>query len=489
MKHTIILIQLSLLIFFTVKAQQVTFVEPRTTQEVERPTFEPYAAGGRYYILQKQFNMSSPVLYDMQLDAYGSAYKPMGSNVLDKTLAMGDANLQNGFFVVNNQLVQFKSEFKSTGSKKKMLLYYYIFDKEGNRQKGQLLAEFPSLKALNAGNFHVNVSEDGSKVAVFCEMPFVKNTKEEAILMVFDADWNQLWKETITFPYDSRRGPQNDLFVSNQGEVAIVKQVKVKKEADKFQVFTFSRDGKMTGEAAINPSENFTISTYEGHFNQDGKLILSGNYYKDQKVGINVETPDGPFFALIDPLTGTIPLMQASTYTRAHQNLVVLDAFVYPDNSVLLVSEQVYEKSTARPGGGFEYDYEYNHKNIVVARLNSDGGFEWEYVIERDLKSMNDGGRFFSVVTGPAGEETRLLYRDDISKYGTGKQAGTEGYVVMTLGSDGNLKQATAITDQRIAGMGGQYSFIPSSGIAVSANEWFLLAARGKELVGVKLAF
>lgn len=470
------------------QAQEINFIEPRFEQDLPRPVFSTFQAGNRYYILQKQFNMSSPVLYDMQLNVYDAAYKPIASVRLDKTLEMGDANLQNGFFVVNGSLVQFKSEFKNDGGNKKMKLFYYPFDQNGKRQKGTLLSMFPSEKAMNAGNFHVTVSKDGSKIAVFSELPFTKDANEEAILTVYDQSWTEVWKKTVHFPYPSERGPQNDIFVSNSGDVVIVKRIKVKKSSDVFAVFSFAENGKKMKEAPLNPVENFTISTYEGHFTADGKLVLAGNYYIDKKVGINVETPDGPFYALVDPISGTLPILNVSAYTGAHQNLRVVKAILKPDHSVVLVSEQVYEKSTMIPNTNFEYNYEYTTMNIVVATLDSDGGFYWEYVIKKDVKSSNDGGRFNSVVAGPSGEELQLLFKDEMNKYGAKTSPGVMGNILLSLNQDGKLNFAKPITDARIGGSG-QYLFIPASGIPVSDTEWFMLAARGKELVGVQVKF
>jgi hypothetical protein len=151
----------------------------------------------------------------LQLDAYDANRKPIGTNTIDKTLEMGDANIYEGVFALKDKLVMFKSEFSKASGAKMSYLYYYPFDVSGKRQKKMSLTSFIAESAFNSGNFSVNVSPDGSKVAVISELPYEKEGMEKCIVTVYDGNFKKLWKKDYTFAYESSKAPKNTIFINN----------------------------------------------------------------------------------------------------------------------------------------------------------------------------------------------------------------------------------------------------------------------------------
>jgi hypothetical protein len=480
-----------LLAIACVHAQTVEFIEPRNVQNVPEAEFSTYKVGDYLYVLQKKYRMMAPVSFDLQLDAYDANRKPIGSNIIDKTLEMGDANLLQGFFPVKNRLVMFKSEYSKASGAKMSYLYYYPFDVNGKRQKKNLLASFPVDGAGNSGNFNVNTSPDGTKVAVISELPFEKEGMEKCIVTLFDDQFKQIWKKEYTFPYESTRAPRNNIFVNNNGTVFIFKQINLKKVFDQFSVFSFTNEGKAVIEKKIELGNGFTVSTFKDLFNADGDLQLAGYYYMNKKVGINVETPDGNFYLKINGTNGE--LVTAKINAGSVGTVKAIQLIALPDNTVCLAGDRMITNSTLIPGKLGEYTYSYTGSGIYLTKLSADGSAAWTYKFDRDLKSTSDGGRNFSAFAWADGNDVKLLFADYLNRHDEKKRfiefGSNRANVVQTIGADGRMKNEILIEDARIGGKRGEYLFIPSTGTTYKDRKIFLLANRGMELVGATVSY
>lgn len=491
MKLKLTLLFLSITIATTITAQTVEFIEPRNVQSVPEAEFSTYKVGDNFYVLQKKYRMMAPVMYDLQLDAYDANRKPIGSNIIDKALEMGDANIYQGVFALKDKLIMIKSEYSKAAGSKMSYIYAYPFDVTGKRQKKVTLTTINAESAFNSGNFQVNVSPDGSKIAVMNEQPYDKEGMEKCTITVFDSDFKALWKKEYTFSYESVKAPKNEIIVNNAGVVFLVKRIAIKKAFDQFSLFTFSDNGKNVVEKKIDLENGFTISSWKNLFTAEGNLLLAGYYYMDKKVGVNVETPDGTFLIQANAATGD---MQAKKENLIRSTTIkAVQLLSMPDNGLVLVGESQFIKSTPKPGGGFDYTYEYNAGNIYFTKMGMDGAVQWNYKVEKDMKSASDGGKFLTSYSWINGNDINVLFTDNLSRHDDKKQFvefGTRWInLYYTIGADGKFKSKTLITDQRIGGKKGEYIFIPATGSVYKNNKLFMLAARGMELVGATISY
>ncbi len=471
-------------------AQTIEFIEPRNIQNVPEAEFSTYKVGDNFYVLQKRYRMMAPVMYDLQLDAYDANRKPIGSNMIDKVLEMGDANIYQGVFALKDKLVMVKSEYSKASGAKMSYIYAYPFDVTGKRQKKVQLTTINAESAFNSGNFGVNVSPDGTKIAVISEQPYDKEGMERCTVSVFDEQMKLLWKKDHTFPYESAKAPKNEIVVNNTGVVFIIKRIPVKKSHDQFSVFTFSENGKAIVEKKIELDNGFTISTWKHLFTAEGNLQVAGFFYMNKKVGINVETPDGTFFLDVKAANGELKAIKSN---KVRSGAIKASQFLAMDNGFILVGETVYEKSNPKPGAPLEYTYEYSTGYNHVIRLGADGAMQWDYELKRNIRSGGDGGRFLSSYCWLNGSDVNLFFTDELSNHDNKRQFIEFGSrwinLFQTIGADGKLKFETVITDPRIGGKKGEYTFIPSTGSVYKDNKLFMLAARRLELVGATISY
>lgn len=472
-------------------AQTVEFIEPRNVQNVQGAEFSSYRAGDNYYVLQKKYRMMAPVMYDLQLDAYDANRKPIGSNQVDKVLEMGDANIYQGMFPLKDKLVMIKSEFSKASGSKMSYIYAYPFDAAGKRQKKVLLSSMDAESAFNAGNFEVNASPDGTKIAVINEMPYDKEGMERCVITVFDDQFKQLWKKDYTFQYESSKAPKNGILVNNAGTVFILKRIAIKKAFDQFSVFTFADAGKTVVEKKIELDNGFTISSWKNLFTAAGDLQVAGFYYMNKKVGINVETPDGTFLLQVKAASGEMTAVKSAKIRSG--SIKITQLLPAADGGFCLVGETLYEKSTPKAGAPFEYNYDYNTGTTYLVKLGADGNQQWDYEVRRNLRSANDAGRFFGVYAWLNGSDINLFFTDELTNHDNKRQFvefGTRWInLFQTIGTDGKMKNETLITDPRIGGKKGEYIFLPVTGSQYKDRKLFMLASRGLELVGATITY
>lgn len=491
MRKFIALICLSGTVISNLSAQTVEFIEPRNVQNVPEADFFTFKAGDNFYVLQKKYRMMAPVMYDLQLDAYDANRRPIGSNAIDRTLEMGDANIYEGIFPLKDRMVMFKSEYSKASGAKMSYIYAYPFDAAGKRGKKTTLISFDVESASNSGNFAVNVSPDGTKIAVISELPYQKDGMESCIVTVYDDQFKQLWKKNYTFAYESSKAPKNEIFVNNNGVAFILKQINLKKAFDQFSLFTFSSDGKTVTEKKVELGNGFTIATYKTLFNAAGDLQLAGFYYMNKKVGVNVETPDGSFFLQVAAANGDLSAAKINPAGRG--NIVATQLLALPDGNLALVSEHQAVKSSPVPGKPLEYTNEYIVGTVHLVKLGTDGSELWHYKYDKLMRTAGDKGRLGNSFAWVSGTDVNILFCDDMTNHDNKKQWVEFGNrkinLFQTIGMDGKMKNETLILDERIGGKKGPYLFIPSTGSVYKGNKLFMLVTRGLELVGATITY
>lgn len=498
MKHLIFSFLL-LFPFFTF-AQTIEFIEPRSVQNYDIVDFTPIKTKTNMYVLMDKFTMRGAINRNVQMDVYNSNFKNTASNLLeDGHLAPGDANIFEGFHVIDDKLYLFKSHY--VREENKYALNYYPVSENAVRGAGVELTSFPSEKIMNSGNFYVVVSDDGSKIAVFGEMPFERKENEKCKIWVYDRNFNEIWSREYEFSYESMRGPRNDLMVNNDGDVFILKRVRVRKELDFQSVFSFLNKGKDVNEYTIDKEFNLIISSYKHSFADNKDLILTGFYYEDKKFGINVSTPSGLLYLRISGNDGSLVTHTTSDIER-NENLTIINVLHTNEGNFYVIGEQFNEKSTPINAGTtpIQYDYEYNNEGIYVYYLDGNGEILWNQKINRKIKSKNDNAKTSQIFAWESKGRLNLLFRDLLHKYdgtdrivvGPGK-TNVYANIIMKFDTESGDHSAKFIEDERIGKKRGEYVFIPSTGFKIDDNTIWMLAARwdrGKsELVSVKISY
>lgn len=492
----LLLLVLSPVLGFT---QKIEIIDSNVVQKYQDIDFETVKTSSHYYVIQDKYEMNVPMNRNVQVDVYDNNSKNVGSSLIDdKTLSGEEANIFEGFHVIGDKLYMFKSNYVNADDVYE--LYYYPISTSGEKGDGKMLTSFPSEKAMNAGNFHVNVSPDGSKIGVFIEMPFERREDEKCILKVFDSDFSELWQKEFTFPYRSVRGPKNELFINNKGVAFVVKTPDVKKQLDFHTVFTFLDNGNRVEENLFEMSPDLVMSSFQSEFSEKGNLILSGFYYTDKKFGVNVSTPNGMFYLRINSEDGSIAAQKSEEMKGNLQNLKAVSALLVNGDDVILTAEVISEdKKVSNPGStNVEHDIEYKNERVMMFYITSDGSIKWQETIKRNSKSMNDGGKSNNTFSWMGENEVHVLFRDhkynhdgsDPKVVGPGR-ANLYVPVIFTFDLETGENSSIFIEHKRIEDKRGTFRLIPNTGYKIDANTCFMIAAENdsrRKLVSTKVS-
>jgi hypothetical protein len=356
---------------------------------------------------------------------------------------------------------------------------------------------FPAEKAMNSGYFDVNVSDDGTRIVVMCELPYVKDSLEKCIVYVFDDSFKQLWKKEYTFPNEAQKAPHNEIYVSNSGTVFDLKRIPVKKAPDVYVVQTFLPDGRVV-EQKIDLGTAGQITSSKAVSLKNGDIVFAGYYIEEKKVAVNPPNAIGTFYIRISSTDGSMPADKINPFTP-HTSLKARYAFAYPDNSVVLLGDDEYVNSVLRPGANptdpnAQYDYDYNNTNIDAVKMGPDGTKLWEYTVNRDMRSRNDGGRFICFGASLSGTDLVITYQDFCYRHDGKEHVVVDPYygswrtdIIEVVNTDGGKIAAKMITDKRIGGEKGEYMFLPGTQATLSQGVLCFISMRGLELVATRV--
>ena len=476
-------------------AQTVEFVEPRNVLTAVMPEISTYKVKDITYVMYDYYNKTT-LKSDIQLDAYDANMKFNGTSLINHTEDATEPYIFEGIYAMSDKLVLLKSEWdKKTGNE----ISIFPVNASAAKQAGTKLCGFPAEKMMNTGIFHVNVSPDGTKLVVLCELPWVKDSLEHTTVYVYDNNFKQLWTRDYRFPNanGTEKYRYNDVYVNNAGVVFDMKRVPVHKALDYFTVFTFFNNGAKVEERKMDLGEGGHISTYKSAFCTNGDLLMAGYCYPDKKVGVNVETPNNAFYVKISAVDGGMPVCKLSAIAPSAA-IKAKYLLALADNSAILVGENEYVTSTLKPGAtvgmaGGDSDFDYNNTNISAMKIGADGVKKWEHTIGRDMKSRNDGGKMLGIYACMMGDNLVITYQDFIYRHDGKSHIVAAGFdfmhvdVIRKINDLGITVSEAYINDKRLAGKDSEYELLPATGRKLNETTMWFIAGRGLELVSTKV--
>ena len=289
--------------------------------------------------------------------------------------------------------------------------------------------------------------------------PEEKNTKknyDKIGLYVFDENMNKLWGDEFTMPYTEAIMNNSDFSVDSKGNAYMLAKVydsEKRKEKDKetgkaayhYEVLKFTKGSKKIVHTAIAIDDYFIKETSIIE-NSLHDMVIACTYSKKSK-GTGT---DGVFLAMVDQ-DGKIskykngyyefPLAELEKFESARSrrkmekkddyeapNLKVRNVVVETDGSVFIACEEYYvvEHTYTDSRGNTYTSYTYYYEDILGAKINAKGNFEWLRKIPKKQKSDRGRGTLsFKLVSDATGyyflfldnKKNMELTEDEVPKY------------------------------------------------------------------------
>ena len=273
-------------------------------------------------------------------------------------------------------------------SKKKGVrnIYAQIFDGETSTvSDAKVIASYPIASYSKSGQVEVNVSENKQQIAVLASMPFVKKSKQKIKVWTFDAALNPIWEAEHNLSLDSERAHNQDLHISNNGIVYLLKR------------FKYNSKKAISSLISINKTEINEKTLSEANFfirnttliNLGFDHLLTG-FYLDGKVPYVDNNSDkgnatsGVFLYDItsEKLLGKHKFNANNKPVKNLASVAPIFTHMFGDDLYIVGERQTYS-SKFKEGNSMEVDYLFNHGPTVFVNMDTKGTL-------KDMKILNN---------------------------------------------------------------------------------------------------
>jgi len=339
-------------------------------------------------------------------------------------------------------------------------LYYDVIDVAAGKLKATNKKMFQTTKlggegyasngfysAKLIGKYNFNQDADHTKLMVSYRLkPEFRNDKvnyDKLGFQVFDDKMNKLWGGEFTMPYTEAVMDNSDYTVDNNGNAYLLAKVydsEKRKEVDKetglpgyhFEVFKFMKGQKKPSIVKVSIGENFLkeVSLVENSLHE---IVIACTYSKKAK---SLGT-DGIYLAAVDE-NGKLakykngyyefPLAELQKFESARQrrkmekkddyeapNLHVRDIVVDANGGVFITCEEYYVivNTYYTTNGGTRTTYNYYYQDIIAAKINPAGDFDWVRKIPKRQRGTSGRGTMsFKLIADASGYY--FLYLDNL---------------------------------------------------------------------------
>ncbi|MEO2060999.1 MAG: hypothetical protein ABGW76_13055 [Mesonia sp.] len=309
--------------------------------------------------------------------------------------------------------------------KQRELFWNNVNIDSGEKNDPIKITQQEAKNSFNQGHYYTAQSENKKFYAVLGETYFHKKEKEKIQLLLLDAN-KKIVKET-TFEYDllDDRNKKQEIFVSNNGEVFIVKKIDLKKQKPFLSVYHWNPASNKMNNYSLKQDDNYQIYDFKMKA-IDNEMLFVGllTHEKSTSIGMKVDmdgrhsgTYAGGILLTRFAADGSLDYMQRNDFTNIVSNLT-FNKIIIEDTNAWMISDLSYvekkSKSTNIAAGNIEYDYNYLNNGFLISYLDTENGeLVWNQKIEtQEPDTKNDNGAYLSTLAFTANGNLNLLYNE-----------------------------------------------------------------------------
>lgn len=341
------------------------------------------------------------------------------------------------------------------------------------------------LKSIsNTAAYQVAISPKGDAIAVLKESFVEKNKQESADVFVYGPDLNKLSELSLTFSAASKPNPVNKIYVTDKGDVYIIKKDREKTDY-KFYVHAYNAELKGWNQKQINIPGKM-VSDIDACMNNSQEFIVAGFYNS-----FDVSSYEGYFYHRYDvslkPLVRMNKRFTPEFMTdfigkkAANKDDAVISGY-YFENLLPGKNDEIFivaEKEEFENVNGKE---RYSYQDILYMHFDKEGTIKNAGSLKNKQETEGDDGEWSSFNYAVI-EDTLHFYHNEVnegdskSKFGTSTFYGTYHSKVFRIN-----KSTTVPATEMIMEGDEKLSFHPSLVYQTSDNYLlFLLMSKPKD--------
>ena len=422
------IITLLLLCISSFAQVQPTFkwsTEPTTIENETEFNIEHIYESGRLFKVKSKYNEKT-----FNTDVLADIYSPNDDFEKDDTntlsveqpvMGLNMLTFNAMFRLSGKEYIHFLDEYNKTSRENEMFFQKVNIDTR-TKSRIQMVTKMPGKNGTNPGEFYVTQSENKQFYVVLKQPSYDKKVNEKVVLCLLDDKLKTVKEIEYEYPFSSKQSGDNTLYVSNSGNVFMVKNIDLPKMKPYMSLYFWNtQENKITEKSLKLEQDILQINQFKGHFIGDD-FYLQG-FYSDSarffSVSYGQSSPStGIFSAKFNANSGEMNYF-VSNPTERYKNFLIKDVLV-EGNKTWLLFDQVYKETKRlpqQPGAAafdFKYEYKYDSAGMTIAMVDlTTGKLDWITDIKNEEpETVNDNGEFFSALYFLKNNKLSLIYND-----------------------------------------------------------------------------
>ncbi len=365
----------------------------------------------------------------------------------------------------------------------------------GNGEMGDLslLTAIDANGVSNSGEYIISQSADKSRFSILKQLPFEKKANEKIELLLVDENLNILKQKNHDFGVVDNRRKQHSVYVSNTGEVYLVKKIEEKKEKPYLNLYHWDSKNDDITATSLKQEDDYQLHQFKVAFNDSDFYFLGVlTHEKSSNFGLKIDfngrhSGVSGSGLLAVRFSGDVKMVYntRNDFPQIISNLN-LNNILFEEEHVWIVYDRSYvekKSNTSNLGqGDISYDYTYLNNGFFVNQINATtGDLSWVMKIDtNEPNTKNDNGDYLSTLSYIENSNLVLLYNEtrDINKGIVHNVLNRRFPIKETISSSGEIVSREALLS---AGIGvskeERFELNPSLMIPVSSGT-FIIRAR-----------
>ncbi len=309
---------------------------------------------------------------------------------------------------------------------KKSHLYFRDVDINTGRM-GELIPvinmEVPSIS--NSGEFIISQSPDKTYYSVLQQMPFDNKGTEKIRLYLLNSDKTIVKEKTHDYGVEDNRRKQQSIYVSDTGQVFLVKKIEEKKQKPYLNIYNWNTTTNAISVESLKQDDNYQLHQFNAKFHSNAFYLFGIlTHEKSSDFGLKIDfngrnsgVAGSSLLAVKFSEVGSTQYIHRSDFPETVSNLNISDIHFSGENIWIVYNRAFVEKksnSTNLSQGNYTYDYTYLNNGFFVNLLKEKtGAVEWVHKMDtNERNTANDNGDYLSIISFTDNANLVLLYNE-----------------------------------------------------------------------------
>ncbi len=432
--------------------QSFSVGSPLAAVEAKNAVISPYKSGSSKYFLLSDAGVSSdPRVY---------LFSVVGTMLKGEDLYLPDEVKDKGQFydviATAEKIFYLKTNYSRTDKKKSLYAHPVTWQIQVDPAAVEV-ASIPAEKENRSGDFGVNVSANGKFIVVFSQYPSEKDAKEKFSITVLDELMVKKWSREFEFPLSDNRDFFNDVYISDKGNVFIMKRV----DAVNFSGYVVNEATNELKECRLDLPDGKKIMNFKIIFNDKEEAVISGFYTASADIRKDPSF-DGTYFFAVST-DGKVLSQNINSFDAKLYDLKIRYLLPLKDGKFLLAAEE-----SKREGAVVNIQYVNGSAHLFM--LDSAGKEKWKATIDKKATSYDDAGMYSSFGLYEVEDKFFVFFNDQQAKYSSVK--GKVPFMI-SISTDGSQEKPVSLLSDKIGG-NGEIMLLSSAGISDDGTIYFI---------------